>query len=72
MHAWITQGCSLPVRAHDRPCLSCILNKPSLAWPALQVDFGVVVISTLVLIAETMDARFLKALRVLRAIKPLR
>jgi hypothetical protein len=36
------------------------------------VDFGVVVMSTLVLIAESIDARFLKALRVLRAIKPLR
>lgn len=31
-----------------------------------------VVFSTLVLIAESIDARFLKALRVLRAIKPLR
>ncbi|GAB4819675.1 hypothetical protein N2152v2_006721 [Parachlorella kessleri] len=37
-----------------------------------KVDFGVVVISTIVLIAESLNARFLKAFRALRAIKPLR
>jgi hypothetical protein len=38
----------------------------------VQVDFSVVIVSTVVLVAESMNARFLKALRVLRAIKPLR
>lgn len=37
-----------------------------------QLDLAVVVVSAVVLIAESANARFLKALRVLRATRPLR
>lgn len=63
MSCWLNMSCS-----------SCTwpLLIFHLAFPLLQIDLGVVILSTVVLVAESMNARFLKALRVLRAIKPLR
>ena len=57
-----------PARSSPPPLPCC----PPFPCPPFQLDLAVVVVSVVVLAAETANARFLKALRVLRVLRPLR
>ncbi|PRW21007.1 voltage-gated ion channel superfamily [Chlorella sorokiniana] len=69
---WIDVGTTIAFALEALLKIVAFGFRPYIAFNSNKLDLGVVVVSAIVLIAESANARFLKALRVLRATRPLR